>query len=71
MGLIPAMLLALIAAGDVLLLSGAFSEATLVLIQRHFTRLSRESAAFLLVGLLVVSAFATGLVVMRLLKPYS
>jgi hypothetical protein len=71
MAVIPAVLLALIVASNVLLLSGVFSEVTWVLIQRHFPRLSRESAAFLLVGLLVVSAFATGLVVMRLLKPYS
>jgi len=71
MEVIPAVLLTLIVAGDVLLLSGMFSEVTLVLIQRRFPRLSRESAAFLLVGLLIVSAFAAGLAVMHLLKPYS
>jgi hypothetical protein len=64
---IPALFLALIVMIAILLLGGVFSEPITALIHRRLPGFSYEGDRFLLWGLLIIAAFAFGLMVMYLL----
>ncbi len=60
-------MLTLIATVGVLILGSVFSDATAALVCRRLPGFSYDATISLLIGLLVVTAFALGLVVMYLL----